>query len=96
MDIITSTKSCALDMEYNHKENEAKILTQNVNVLQKKLNVKIKINFSEGERTALKELQRDDKLRVHKFDKGFGFSIVTNDTAKEKIEEQLESKQKPK
>ena len=83
-------------MEYNRKENEAKILTQNVNVLQKKLNVKIKINFSEGERTALKELQRDDKLRVHKFDKGFGFSIVTNDTAKEKIEEQLESKQKPK
>ena len=26
MDIITSTKSCALDMEHNHKENEAETL----------------------------------------------------------------------
>ena len=26
---------------------------------------------------------------MHEFDKGCGFAIVTNDTAKEKIEEQL-------
>ena len=26
MDIITSTESCALDMEHNHKENEAETL----------------------------------------------------------------------
>ena len=38
---------------------------------------------------ALKELQKDGKLKVHEFDKGCGFAIVTNDTAKEKIEEQL-------
>ena len=37
----------------------------------------------------LKELQKDDKLRVYKFDKGCRFTIVTNDTAKEKIEAQL-------
>ena len=29
MDIIRSTESCALDMEYNHKENEAETLRQN-------------------------------------------------------------------
>ena len=34
-------------------------------------------------------MQKSDKIRVHEFDKGCGFAIVTNDTAKEKIEEQL-------
>ena len=31
MDIITSTESCAFDMEHNHKENEAETVKQNVN-----------------------------------------------------------------
>ena len=30
----------------------------------------------------LKELQRNDKFRVQGFDKGCGFAILTNDTAK--------------
>ena len=90
MDIITSTESCALDMEHNHKENEAETLRQNVsNILQKNLNLKIRSNLKKDERRALKELQKNDKIRVHEFDKGCGFAIVTNDTAKEKIEEQL-------
>ena len=90
MDIITSTKSCALDMEHNHKENEAETLRQNVsNILQKNLNLKIRSNLKKDERRALKELQKNDKIRVHEFDKGCGFAIVTNDTAKEKVEEQL-------
>ena len=46
MDIITSTESCALDMEHNHKENEAETLRQNVsNILQKNLNLKIRSNL---------------------------------------------------
>ena len=90
MDIIRSTESCALDMEHNHKENEAETLRQNVsNILQKNLNLKIRSNLKKDERRALKELQKNDKIRVHEFDKGCGFAIVTNDTAKEKIEEQL-------
>ena len=37
MDIIRSTESCALDMEHNHKENEAETLRQNFSkILQKK------------------------------------------------------------
>ena len=32
MDIITSTESCALDMEHNHTANEAKTLRQNVTI----------------------------------------------------------------
>ena len=86
MDIITSTDSCALDMEHNHKENEAETLRQNVsNILQKNLNLKIRSKLTKDERKALKELQKDGKLRVYEFDKGCGFAIVT----KEKIEEQL-------
>ena len=49
----------------------------------------MKSNLTKDERSALKELQRDDKLRVHEFDKGCGVAVVTDDTAKEKIEQQL-------
>ena len=46
MDIITSTESRALDMEHNHKENEAETLGQNVsNILQKNLDLKIRSNL---------------------------------------------------
>ena len=65
MDRIKSTKSCSLDMEYNHEENEAENLT---------------------ERRVLKELQKDDKLRVHEFDMDCGFAIATDDTTKKKKE----------
>ena len=90
MDIIISTESCALDMEHNHKENEAETLGQNVsNILQKNLNLKIRSNLKKDERRALKELQKNDKISVHEFDKSCGFAIVSNDTAKEKIQKQL-------
>ena len=36
MDIIASTESCVLDMEYNHKGNEAETLRQKIrNILEK-------------------------------------------------------------
>ena len=90
MDILPSAESCAFNMEHNHKENEAETLRQNVsNILQKNLNLKIRSNLKKDERTALNELQKNDKIRVHEFEKGSGFAIVTNDTVKEKIEEQL-------
>ena len=69
IDIITSTESCALDMEYNHKGNEAQTLRQKIsNILEKNLNLKIRSNLTKDERKALKGLQKDDKLRVHKID----------------------------
>ena len=77
-------------MEHNHKENEAETLGQNVsNILQKNLNLKIRSNLKKDERRALKELQKNDKISVHEFDKSCWFAIVSNDTAKEKIEKQL-------
>ena len=66
------------------------------NILQKNLNLKIRNNLKKDERRALKELQKNDKIIAHEFDKGCGFAIVTNDTAKEKIEEQLSKATKAK
>ena len=75
-------------MENSCKENEAKTLRQNVSmILEKKLNLWTRSNLTKDERRVLKEMQRDDKLRVHEFDKGCGFAIVVDDTAKQKIEE---------
>lgn len=52
MDIITSTKYCALDMEYNSIENEVETLRQNMsNTLQRNLNIKIS---TKDERRSLK------------------------------------------
>ena len=42
------------------------------------------MSLPEDKRRALKGLQ---KLRGHEFDKGCGFAVESNDTAKEKIEE---------
>ena len=50
-DMITLTEFCALDMEYNHKENEAETLVPNVsNILQKNLNLKIRNNLTKDEK----------------------------------------------
>ena len=58
-------------MQYNQKENEAETLRHNVrNKLQKNLNLKIKSNVPKDKRRLLKELQKNDKLRVNEFDKG--------------------------
>ena len=63
MDIISSIESCALDMEHNHKENEAETLRQNVsNILQKNLNLKFKSNLKKDERRALKRMKKMIKL----------------------------------
>ena len=57
MDIITSSESCALNMEHNHKENEVETLRKNVSgILQKNLNLKIRSNVRNDVRRALKEL----------------------------------------
>ena len=51
-------------------------------MLQKNLNLKIRSNMTKDEIRALQELETDEKLRVHKSFKGFGFALVTDDTEK--------------
>ena len=46
-------------MEHNHEENEAETLRRNVsNILQKKLNLKIRSNLPKYERRASTELRK--------------------------------------
>ena len=90
MDIITSTESFVLDMEHNYKESNAETLRQKVShILQKNLNLKIRSNLKKDEKRGIKRITKNDKTRAHEFDKCCGFAIMTNETAKEKIEEQL-------
>ena len=47
IDIITSAKTCALDMEHNHKENKAETLRQNDSIiLLKNVNLNIRSNLT--------------------------------------------------
>ena len=98
MDIITSTKSCALDMEHNNTENKAVTLRQHVsNILQKNLNLKIRSDLKKRWKKSITRItKQNDKIRVPEFDKGCGFAIVTNDTAKEKVEDELGKETKAK
>ena len=59
------------------------------NILKKNLNLKIKSNFTKEEQRTLNEIKRHDKIKVQEYDRGCGFAIVIDDTAKETIEEQL-------
>ena len=54
--MIRETESLVLDMEYNHKDNEAgTLLKQNArNIFQKNLNLKIRSNITKDEKNALK------------------------------------------
>ena len=66
MDKITSTKSCALDMEYNRVENKEETLRQNMsNILQRNLNIKIRGNLTKDERRVLKVHNADLKISVY-------------------------------
>ena len=68
-------------------------MLQYINILQKNVNLKIRNKLTKDERRASKELQ---KLRAHEFDKVCGFAVESNDTAKEKIGEQLDKATKAK
>ena len=59
---------------------------QQINILQKNVNLKSRSKLTKHGGKALKQLQN---LRVREFDKGSGFAVETNDMAKEEIEEQL-------
>ena len=59
---------------------------QQINILQKNVNLKSRSKLTKHGGKALKKLQN---LRVREFDKGCGFAVETNDMDKEEIEEQL-------
>ena len=85
--LIQKVTDNSTEKEFLKKKKQ--LLDKYNSLLRKNLNLKIRINLTKDERRALKELKKDGQLKVHEFDMGVGFAIMTNDTAKEKIEEQL-------
>ena len=46
-------------------------------------------NLSKTQRTALKQLKNDEKMKVYPFDKGIGFALLNDIDSISKTEEQL-------
>ena len=57
------------------------------------MKTKILADFQICFSVTLKELQRNDKFRVQGFNKGCGFAILTNDTAKKQKNNQVKQQQ---
>ena len=65
-------------------------------ILEKKSNLWVRSNLTKHERRVLKELERDDKLRVHEFDKGCGsqFQLMIRLNKKQKNNQAKQQKKK--
>ena len=72
MEIITATKSVALNLEYHNKEADTESLQQNLyHILNKNRNMKINDNLSKEQRKALKEIRQiNSNTKVYPFGKG--------------------------
>ena len=91
MDIITSTESMALNLEFHKNLADAECLRQNVShILNKNIHLKIKDNLSKEQRKALNQLKNNNSdTKIYPFDKGTGFVVLSENDAIKKIEEQL-------
>ena len=90
MEIITATKSVALNLEYHNKEADTESLQQNLyHILNKNRNMKINDNLSKEQRKALKEIRQiNSNTKVYPFGKGWGFVALSEGDAIKNIEEQ--------
>ena len=90
MDIITSTELAAIDLNKANKNHDSERLRHDVsNILSKYITKKIPSNLSKQQQQALRELKRDNELKVIPFYKGTGFALLNNDDVIAKMREQL-------
>ena len=88
MDIVSTTESSALKLEYDKKNSEAQNLRKDVLRILK-MAKPTKNNLTPEQRKALKEIKNDEEISIYPFDKGAGLvRIKTNDAIK-KIKEQI-------
>ena len=88
MDIVSTTESSALKLEYSEKVSEAQNLRKDVlRVL--KMAKPVKDNLTHEQRIALKEMKNDSEISIYPFDKGAGLVRIKNDDAICKIREQI-------
>ena len=88
MDIISTTESSALKLEYDKKIETAQTLRMNV-LRALKMAKPPKDNLTLQQKIALKELRGNDTPKIYPFDKGTGFVRIESENALRKIEEQI-------
>ena len=88
MDIVSTTESSALKLEYSKKVSEAQVLRKDVLRILKTTKP-TKDNLTRNQRNALRELKSDPQISIYPFDKGTGLVRIRNEDAISKIREQI-------
>ena len=90
MDIIQTTKICALELENDRYFEKAERLREGISkILTKDVNKKHRNNLTIGQINAIREIKNSTNLKVCPFDKGSGFVIMEEEEAIKRIEEQI-------
>ena len=88
LDIISTTESPSLKLEYNGNIENAQTLRRDVLRLLKTYKPPID-NLTRSQRKALKEIMEDTSRSICPFDKGTGFVRIKNENAITKIRDQI-------
>ncbi|XP_065665425.1 uncharacterized protein LOC136086859 [Hydra vulgaris] len=88
MDIIATTESFALKLEYNSKIENAQDLRKNV-LKELKMGKKISQNLTREQRKALKDIKEHKLVDIYPFVKGNGFVRIEHEKALERIRDQI-------
>ena len=88
MDIVSTTESSALKLEYSNKVCEAQILRKDVlRVL--KMSKPVDDNLTKEQRIALKEIKENNEISIYPYDKGTGLVRIKTTEGLEKIRKQI-------
>ena len=88
MDIVSTTESAALKLEYSKKVCEAQVLRKDVLRVLKTAKP-IKDNLTRTQRSALNEMKTDDSISYYPYDKGAGLVRIKKDDGIQKIREEI-------
>ena len=88
MDIVATTESSSLKLEYSNKLCEAQTLRKDVLRILK-MAKPIKDNLTENQRRAMSEIKKEDSISIYPYDKGSGLVRMHTDEAIRKIQEQI-------
>ena len=84
IDIITTTESSALKLEYSKMVSEAQVLRKDVLRILKTVKP-VQDNLTRDQRTALREMKTDPNIRIYPFDKGSGLVRIKEEDVITKI-----------
>ena len=88
MDIISTTESSSLKLEFGNKIREAQTLRKDVLRILK-MAKPIKDNLTRDQRIAMNEIKKDERVSIYPFDKGGGLVRINTDDAISKVREQI-------